>query len=422
MILLQRYVASTFFSRFRGIFLSSTWAHVKQGPRDPILGINEIFELDKSPLKVNLGVGSYRDDNGKPYVLPSVKQAEKNLLFSDLDKEYTSISGVPSFIKYASRLAYGEDSIALKEGRISVVQSISGTGALRLGGEFLNRFYPNKKIYLPTPSWGNHAPIFSDSGLEIGYYRYFDKNTISLDIEGALEDIYAAPKESIILLHECAHNPTGIDPTQEQWHRISDIIKSRNHFVFFDMAYQGFASGDIAKDAYALRYFVKRGHGLCVSQSFAKNMGLYGERVGTFSIVCESPDEKERVESQLKILIRPFISNPPIHGARIVAEILGNKNLYEQWLFELKGMANRIISSRKKIRKYLEEEFQSKHDWSHITSQIGMFCCTGLNSEQVKCLINKYHIYLTNDGRISIAGISSDNVRYVSECIHNVTK
>ncbi|KTW31566.1 hypothetical protein T552_00204 [Pneumocystis carinii B80] len=422
MIYLQRNNLRTFFPKFQGIALSSTWAHVQQGPRDPILGINEVFELDKSPLKVNLGVGSYRDDQGKPYVLPSVKEAERRILFADLNKEYAAITGVSSFVKYASRLAYGEDSKALKEGRISVVQSVSGTGALRLGGEFLNRFYSSKKIYLPSPTWGNHIPIFKDSGLEINYYRYFDKNTIGFDIEGALEDIRAAPKGSIILFHVCAHNPTGVDPTLEQWHLISDAIKSRNHYVFFDMAYQGFASGDLLKDSYALRYFVEEGHSLCVSQSFAKNMGLYGERVGTFSILCESSEEKERVESQLKILIRPLISNPPIHGARIAAEILGDNELYKQWLSELKGMANRIISSRKMIRKYLEEEFQSKHDWSHITSQIGMFCYTGLNPEQVRLLTEKYHIYLTKDGRISIAGISTNNARYVSESIHNVTK
>lgn len=422
MIYLLRNFLRSYFSRFRGLAPSSTWAHVKQGPRDPILGINEVFELDKSPLKVNLGVGSYRDDNEKPYVLPSVKEAEKRILFADLNKEYAAITGVSSFLKHASKLLYGDDCKALEEGRISVVQSISGTGALRLGGEFLNRFYSSKKIYLPSPTWGNHVPIFKDSGLEIHYYRYFDKNTIGFDLEGALEDIRAAPKGSIVLFHACAHNPTGVDPTQEQWRLISSAVKSRNHFVFFDMAYQGFASGDLLKDSYALRYFVEEGHNLCVSQSFAKNMGLYGERVGTFSIVCESPEEKERVESQLKILIRPLISNPPIHGARIVAEILGDDQLYNQWLLELKGMADRIISSRKMVRKYLEEEFQSKHDWSHITSQIGMFCYTGLNPQQVKLLTDKYHIYLTNDGRISIAGICSNNVRYVSESIHNVTK
>ncbi|KAG4301157.1 hypothetical protein PCK1_002467 [Pneumocystis canis] len=411
---------TNFFSKFKAS--NSTWAKVQQGPLDPILGINEIFNLDKSSLKVNLGVGTYRDNFGKPYILPSVKEAERNLFFANLDKEYAPISGIPSFTKYAAKLAYGDHCSALKEDRISIVQSISGTGALRLGGEFLNRFYSNKRIYLPIPTWGNHASIFMDSGLDVRNYRYYNKNTISFDIENAIKDILAAPDESIILFHVSAHNPTGVDPTEEQWRLISDVIKSKNHFVFFDMAYQGFASGDIAKDAYSLRYFTEQGHNLCVSQSFSKNMGLYGERVGTFSIVCGSTDEKTRVESQLKILIRPLISNPPIHGARIATDILSNEKLYKQWLSELKGMADRIISSRKLLRKYLEEDFQSKHDWSHITSQIGMFCCTGLNLEQVKRLANEYHIYLTNDGRISIAGVYSDNVRYISESIHNVTK
>lgn len=251
-----------------------------------------------------MGVGAYRDDKGKPYLLPSILQAEQTVMDKKMDKEYAGITGIPAFTKLAAELAYGSDSAAIKDGRVAITQSISGTGALRFGGQFLARWFPNKTIYLPTPSWGNHTPIMKDSGLEVKSYRYYDPKTISLDLEAMLEDIQKIPDGSIVLLHACAHNPTGVDPTKDQWHQISDVIKSKNHFVFFDMAYQGFASGDTVKDAYALRYFVEQGHKLCLSQSFAKNMGLYGERVGAFSILCESAEEKSRVESQLKIVVR----------------------------------------------------------------------------------------------------------------------
>jgi aspartate aminotransferase len=218
-------------------------------------------------------VGAYRDDRGKPYVLPSVRAAERKLLESNLDKEYAGITGVPSFTQAAALLAYGANSTPLKGDRIAVTQSISGTGALRIGGAFLERFYPGeKKIYLPTPSWANHSAVFKDSKLQVEGYRYYNKDTISLDVEGMLADIRAAPKGSIFLLHACAHNPTGIDPTEPQWREISKVIKEGDHFAFFDMAYQGFASGDTDKDAFAVRHFINEGHNVALAQSFAKNM------------------------------------------------------------------------------------------------------------------------------------------------------
>jgi aspartate aminotransferase len=213
------------------------------------------------------------DDQGKPYVLPSVRVAEDKVVASRFDKEYQPITGVPAFTKAAAELAYGSDSPAIKENRLVITQTISGTGALRIGGAFLERFYPHaKKIYLPTPSWANHKAVFSDSGLEIANYRYYDKNTIGLDFDGLVEDLKAAPENSIVLLHACAHNPTGVDPTQEQWRKISEVVKEKGHFAFFDMAYQGFASGNTDKDAFAPRYFVQQGHNIALCQSFAKNM------------------------------------------------------------------------------------------------------------------------------------------------------
>lgn len=303
-----------------------------------------------------------------------------------MDKEYAGITGVPAFCKSAAVLAYGSGSDAIKNDRIAITQSISGTGALRIGGEFLNRFYPHaKKIYIPTPSWANHNAVFKDSGLEVVKYKYYNKDTIGLDFDGMIADLEAAPSNSIILLHACAHNPTGIDPTEEQWKVISDTMKAKSHYPFFDMAYQGFASGDTDKDAFAVRYFQSQGHNFCIAQSFAKNMGLYGERVGAFSICCDSAEEKKRVDSQIKILVRPLYSNPPVHGARIASEILNNPDLNKQWLGEVKGMADRIISMRALLKKNLQD-LGSKHNWDHITSQIGMFAYTGLTPEQMSKL------------------------------------
>ncbi|KAL0258823.1 aspartate transaminase aat1 [Diplodia seriata] len=400
---------------------ASAWAKVAQGPPDAILGITEAFKADSHPQKINLGVGAYRDDQGKPYVLPSVKQAEKKVVDSSLDKEYAGITGVPDFTTAAAKLAYGADSKAIADARIAITQSISGTGALRIGGAFLQRHYPHAKaIYIPTPSWANHKAVFSDSGLEVKQYRYYNKDTIGLDFDGMVEDIKNMPKNSIVLLHACAHNPTGVDPTEEQWRAISDAVKAGDHFPFFDMAYQGFASGDTTKDAYALRYFVEQGHLPVLAQSFAKNMGLYGERVGAFSVVCESAEEKKRVDSQIKILVRPMYSNPPIHGARIASTLLNDAALNKQWLGEVKGMADRIIKMRALLKKHLEE-LGSKHDWSHITNQIGMFAYTGLKPEQMDALAKDHSVYATKDGRISVAGITTGNVKRLAESIYKIT-
>ncbi|KAI6203410.1 Aspartate aminotransferase [Aphelenchoides besseyi] len=352
--------------------LGSAWfGNVEMGPPDPILGVTEAFKKDQNPKKINLGVGAYRRDvssififlsmsiQGKPYVLPSVREAEQKIIDAKLDKEYTTIAGIPEFTANAAKLAFGEDSTVIKEKRNATVQTISGTGALRVGAEFLNKFFTSsKEIYQPTPTWGNHIPVFKFAGLNVKQYKYYDPKTCGFDEA----DIGNIPKKSIILLHACAHNPTGVDPTvscrfssdykpfqKEQWKKISDLCKQRELYVFFDMAYQGFASGCTVKDAYAVRYFVEQNHNVCLAQSFAKNMGLY-ERVGAFTIVGNDQDEASRVMSQLKILIRPMISNPPIHGARIANEILTNESLKKQWLEDVKGMADSIISMRTQLK------------------------------------------------------------------------
>lgn len=391
------------------------------GPPDAILGVTEAFKKDSNPSKINLGVGAYRDDNGKPYLLPSVIKSEKEVLDAKMDKEYAGITGVPEFTKASAELAFGADCSVLKEGLNCTTQGISGTGSLRIGAAFLAKYSGVKDVYLPTPSWGNHTPIFKHSGMNVKAYRYYDSATCGFDFKGAMEDINKIPEGSVILLHACAHNPTGVDPKPEQWAEMSKVVKQRKLFPFFDMAYQGFASGNIDNDAVALRMFIKDGHQVALAQSYAKNMGLYGERVGAFTITCENKDEAARVMSQIKILIRPMYSNPPIHGARIAARILNTANLRTQWLGEVKGMADRIISMRKQLKDGLAKEGSSR-DWKHITDQIGMFCFTGLKPDQVERLTKDFSVYLTKDGRISVAGLSSKNVGYLAKAMHEVTK
>uniref|UniRef100_A0A8C4S234 Aspartate aminotransferase n=1 Tax=Erpetoichthys calabaricus TaxID=27687 RepID=A0A8C4S234_ERPCA len=404
------------------VLSSSWWSHVEMGPPDPILGVTEAFKRDSNPKKMNLGVGAYRDDNGKPYVLSCVRKAEAQIAAKKLDKEYLPIAGLAEFNKASVELALGPTNEVIKSGRFTTVQTISGTGSLRVGANFLARFYQaSRDVYLPKPSWGNHTPIFRDAGMQLSGYRYYDPKTCGFDFAGAVEDLSKIPEKSIILFHACAHNPTGVDPKPEQWKELASVVKQRNLFPFFDMAYQGFASGDIDRDAWAVRYFIEQGLNVVLSQSYAKNMGLYGERVGAFTVVCGDADEAKRVESQLKILIRPMYSNPPLNGARIAATIMNTPELRQEWLQEVKGMANRIIGMREQLVSNLKKE-GSSHNWQHIIDQIGMFCFTGLKPEQVERLTKESSIYMTKDGRISVAGVSSSNVAYLAHGIHQVTK
>ncbi|XP_055790201.1 aspartate aminotransferase, mitochondrial [Salvelinus fontinalis] len=401
---------------------SSWWSKVQMGPPDPILGVSEAYKRDTNPKKINLGVGAYRDDQGKPYVLSCVRKAEAQIAAKKLDKEYLAIGGLGDFTKACAKLALGDDNEVIKSGRNITVQTISGTGSLRIGANFLSRFHTEARdVYLPKPSWGNHTPIFRDAGMQLKAYTYYDPKTCGFDFQGALNDISKIPEKSVIMLHACAHNPTGVDPRPEQWKEISDLVKKRNLLVFFDMAYQGFASGDIDRDAWAVRYFIEQGHNIVLSQSFAKNMGLYGERVGGFTVVCKDAEEANRVESQLKILIRPIYSNPPMNGARIAATILNTPDLYKEWLGEVHGMANRIITMRELLVANLKKE-GSTRNWKHVIDQIGMFCFTGLKPEQVERLMKEFSVYMTKDGRISMAGVTSGNVGYLAQGIHAVTK
>ncbi|PKI67621.1 aspartate aminotransferase, cytoplasmic-like [Punica granatum] len=396
----------------------SVFDHVVRAPEDPILGVTVAYNKDQSPIKLNLGVGAYRTEEGKPLVLNVVRQAEQTLVNDKSRvKEYLPIVGLAEFNKQSAKLIFGSDSPAIQENRVTTVQCLSGTGSLRVGGEFLAWHYLERTIYIPVPTWGNHPKVFTLAGLSVKTYRYYDPATRGLDFQGMLEDLNSAPAGAIVLLHACAHNPTGVDPTLEQWEQIRQLIRLKGLLPFFDSAYQGFASGSLDSDAQSVRIFVADGGECLVAQSYAKNMGLYGERVGALSIVCKNADVAGRVESQLKLVIRPMYSNPPIHGASIVAMILRDRDMYNEWTIELKGMADRIISMRHQLFEALLAR-GTPGDWSHIIKQIGMFTFTGLNSEQVAFMTREYHIYMTSDGRISMAGLSSTTVPHLADAIH----
>eukprot|EP00123_Amoebidium_parasiticum_P001101 comp12110_c0_seq1/m.6846 comp12110_c0_seq1/g.6846 ORF comp12110_c0_seq1/g.6846 comp12110_c0_seq1/m.6846 type:complete len:435 (-) comp12110_c0_seq1:417-1721(-) len=403
----------------------SIWSHVPLGPPDAILGITEAYLKDKSPNKINLGVGAYRDDNNKPKVLSCIRKAEQMVREQDLNKEYAPIGGDKAFQDAAIKLALGENHSVIKEKRYATVQSISGTGALRIAAIFLYKYFPfprgERFIFLPNPTWGNHKAIFKDTNTEPRDYTYYNPETCALDFGGFLDDINRLRDGSAVLLHACAHNPTGVDISKEQWEIVADIFKQKSLFPLFDMAYQGFASGDIDRDAYAVRMFLDKGINVALCQSFAKNMGLYGERVGAVTVTGSTPEEAEAIMSQLKIIIRPMYSNPPIHGARLATLVLTTPELRQEWLCEVKEMADRIISMRHALQDGLKRHGSTKN-WSHITDQIGMFCFTGMTPAQVKRLRDEYSVYLTGDGRISIAGITSHNVDYLAKAMHEVTK
>lgn len=321
---------------------------------------------------------------------------------------------------------FGKSSNVISEKRVTSVQTISGTGACHLGALFLAKFYKGTRtVYVSNPTWANHNQIFTNVGLPIAQYPYFDKKTKGLDIGGMLKAIKDAPDGSIILLHACAHNPTGVDPTDDQWRQIAELIRSKKHFPFFDTAYQGFASGDLERDAYSIRYFVEQGFELLVAQSFAKNFGLYGERAGCFHFVTapatNAEDTVTRVASQLAILQRSEISNPPIYGARVASTVLNDEKLFAEWKENLQTMSGRIIAMRKALRSKLEE-LGTPGTWNHITDQIGMFSFTGLTETQVASLQKEAHVYMTKNGRISMAGLNTRNVEYFAKAVDKVVR
>ncbi|KAI8430325.1 hypothetical protein MSG28_000631 [Choristoneura fumiferana] len=404
--------------------MGSRFQVVEQGPPIEVFQKNKLFLEDTFQNKVNLTVGAYRDENGKPWVLPVVRKVEKQIAADDtLLHEYLPVLGMEQFSAASVSMLLGEDSPVIASGRAFGVQTLSGTGGLRVGAEFLNRHLKYNTFYYSQPTWENHHLVFVRSGFpNAREYRYWDAKTRAIDFDGLIEDLRSAPADSVVLLHACAHNPTGIDPTHDQWEKIADVMEERKLFPFFDSAYQGFASGDLDKDAWAVRYFIKRGFELVCAQSYAKNFGLYNERVGNLTVVTSDAALVPALKSQLTWVVRSIYSNPPAHGARVVATVLSDKALFDQWREHIKTMSSRVIQMREALRAELIK-LGTPGSWEHIVKQIGLFSFTGLTARQVAHLIQEYHIYLLNSGRINICGLNPGNVQYVARAIHDaVTK
>lgn len=400
----------------------SDWSHVPAAPLDPILGMSQRFQADEDPRKVNVSIGAYRTDEGKPLVLQCVKKAEARLLEdSSLNKEYLPQRGDVSYAQLCQKMLFGEDSALIAEGKVATVQTLSGTGALRLGAEFVKRYSPGTAVYISTPTWGTHNSIMDQAGVPYKPYRYWNAEGRNLDLDGMLADLQEAPEGSIVMLHAAAHNPTGVDPTKAQWDQIMEVCAARKHICWFDSAYQGFATGDLETDAYAQRKFADAGLPIFISQSFAKNFGLYGERVGTFNLTCKDADAVKNVMSQMDIIVRNLYSNPPKHGANIVKTVLSDEALYQEWRDELMAMSLRIQDMRKELFDELTA-LGTPGTWNHITDQIGMFSFTGLTPEQCKQMVEKHHIYMLGNGRISMAGVTSGNVKYIAAAMDDVVR
>eukprot|EP00127_Corallochytrium_limacisporum_P000262 Clim_evm9s9 gene=Clim_evmTU9s9 len=400
----------------------SVFADVDLAPPDAIFDLARRFKEDKFEQKVNLTVGAYRDDEGKPWVLPTVREAERRVLDQQYNHEYLPIGGDEEFVQAAIRVWMGEKSELLAQERVAAVQTLSGTGSIRVAAHFLKTFLPGRVVYISNPTWANHWKIFEKAEVQTAKYRYFNPKTCGLDFAGMIQDLRKAPEGSIVLLHACAHNPTGVDPSRAQWREIAELCNERNFLPFFDMAYQGFASGDLDKDvAFVREIFAPSVSDFLMAQSFAKNMGLYNERCGTLSVVCGTKDAASRVLSQLKATIRPMYSNPPAYGSRIVKTVLKDPELYAMWKRDVHTMAGRVLRMRATLYDHLKAH-GTPGTWDHITSQIGMFTFTGLDHTQCQILINEFHVYLLQNGRINMCGLNDSNVEYVAKAIDNVVR
>jgi len=399
--------------------MTSLFAAVEMAPRDPILGLNEQFNADPNPAKVNLGVGVYYDDNGKLPLLKCVQQAEKQMSETLTPRGYLPIDGIAAYDKAVQGLVFGADSAAVKEGRIATVQGIGGTGGLKIGADFLKRVNPNAKVLISDPSWENHRALFTNAGFQVDTYPYYDAAKRGVNFDGMLAALNSAPAGTIVVLHACCHNPTGYDITPAQWEQVVQAVKAKNLVPFLDMAYQGFGEG-IAEDGAVIAQFMNAGLDFFVSTSFSKSFSLYGERVGALSVACASKDEAARVLSQLKIVIRTNYSNPPTHGAQVVATVLNTPALRALWEEELAGMRVRI----KQMRTALLEKLKAagvKQDMSFITQQKGMFSYSGLNKEQMQRLRSEFGIYGVDSGRICVAALNSKNIDAVVSAIVKVS-
>ena len=391
----------------------SPLAAVPMAPADPILGVTEAFVADKNPKKVNLGVGVYTDDGGKIPLLECVRHAESERLKSAPQRGYLPIDGLAAYDRAVQELVFGGQ----KES-IVTVQALGGTGGLKLGADFLKRFSPQAEVWISDPSWENHRQLFEAAGFKVNAYAYYEPKTRGLDFAGMQRSLNAMPAGSIVVLHACCHNPTGVDLQQEQWGAVLEIVMARGLVPFLDLAYQGFAEG-LEEDAYAARLFAEAMSPVFLSSSFSKSFSLYGERVGALSVVAASPEEAARVLSNLKRTVRTNYSNPPTHGGQIVATVLNDPQLKALWSRELGAMRERIKAMRQRLVGNIHSRVPG-YDFSFVLQQRGMFSYTGLNKEQVRRLREEYSIYAIDTGRICVAALNSKNVDYVADAIASV--
>ncbi len=397
---------------------ASLFAAVEMAPRDPILGLNEQFNADPNPAKVNLGVGVYFDDAGKLPVLRCVAEAEKQLLESPKAKGYLPIDGIAAYDKAVQGLVFGAESEAFSSGRVATVQALGGTGGLKVGADFLKRLRPEATVLISDPSWENHRALFTNAGFPVDTYPYYDAATRGIRFDALIAKLQAAAAGTVVVLHACCHNPTGCDLSPAQWQQIAATCAERGLVPFLDMAYQGFGKG-IAEDGAAVQCFLATGQQFFVSTSFSKSFSLYGERVGALSVVCASKEECARVLSQLKIVIRTNYSNPPTFGAQVVATVLTTPTLRAMWEEELAGMRERI----KAMRVALVQQLQAAGvpgDLSYITTQMGMFSYSGLGKEQMQRLRSEFGVYGVDSGRICVAALNSRNLGPVAAALAKV--
>ncbi|SAI71801.1 aromatic amino acid aminotransferase [Bordetella ansorpii] len=400
--------------------MSNLFASVELAPRDPILGLNEQYNADTRPGKVNLGVGVYYDDEGRIPLLGAVRKAEVARVEAAAARGYLPIEGIPGYNKGAQALLLGADSPLAAAGRVLTTQALGGTGALKIGADFLRQLLPKSKVLISDPSWENHRALFERAGFPVGTYTYYDAATHGLNFDGMLADLKSAPANTIVVLHACCHNPTGVDPTADQWRQIADVVKARGLVPFLDIAYQGFGDG-LQEDASVVRLFADLDITMLVSSSFSKSFSLYGERVGALTVVAGDKEEAGRVLSQLKRTIRTNYSNPPTHGGTVVASVLNDAELFAEWDRELAGMRDRIRLMRKQLVDKIKEHGATQ-DFSFVLKQRGMFSYSGLTSQQVDRLREEHGVYAISTGRICVAALNSRNIDVVAKAIAAVLK
>jgi aromatic-amino-acid transaminase len=396
----------------------SLFSTVELAPRDPILGMTEAFNADPNPAKVNLGVGVYFDEQGKLPILQCVLAAEKQMAESPKPRGYLPIDGIAAYDRSVQELVFGTDSAALRDGRIATVQTLGGTGGLKVGADFLKRLNPQSKVLISDPSWENHRALFLQAGFEVETYPYYDAATRGIRFEAMLAALEAAAPGTVVVLHACCHNPSGYDLDAAQWAQVVQVLKARGLVPFLDMAYQGFGDG-IVEDGAAVQQFMGSGMDFLVATSFSKSFSLYGERVGALSVVCESQDEAARVLSRLKVLIRGNYSNPPTHGAQVVSMVLTTPALRKLWEDELAGMRQRIKHMREALVQRLAEA-GVKQDTGFILRQKGMFSYSGLNAAQMQRLRSEFGVYGIDSGRICVAALNERNLGPVASAIAKV--